>query len=83
MYKAKNENKDLRVRLRVGRYPRGRYIGGPAEIPAGPPPKKRSKHDSGEVRIKSYAWGNSHDGGSLEVLSVDVTKVNGFCLWAL
>ncbi|KAG9047306.1 hypothetical protein FS837_002563 [Tulasnella sp. UAMH 9824] len=74
MYKAKNENKDLRVRLRVGRYPRGRYVGGPAEIPAGPPPKKRNKHDSGEVRIKSYAWGNSHDGGSLEVLSVDVTK---------
>lgn len=74
MCKAKNENKDLRVRLRVGRYPRGRYVGGPAEASTSPPPKKRSKHDNGEVRIKSYAWGNSHDGGSLEVLSVDVIK---------
>lgn len=74
MTKAKNENKDLKVRMRVGRYPRGRYIGGPAEVPSGPPPKKRTKHDSPEVKIKSYAWGNSHEGGSLEVLSVDVIK---------
>lgn len=77
MTKAKNENKDLKVRLRVGRYPRGRYIGGPAEGSSGPPPKKRTKHDGPEVKIKSYAWGNSHEGGSIEVLSVDVIKVHG------
>ncbi|KAG8987174.1 hypothetical protein FRB90_003562 [Tulasnella sp. 427] len=72
MTKAKNERKDLKIRLKVGRYPRSRYVGGPSEAPAGPPPKKRSKHDGTDVKIKSYAWGNSHDGGSLEVLNVEI-----------
>lgn len=73
---AKLKGMDLRVRLRVGRYARGRYIGGPSSssqhggrttlLPNinGVP----SNNKNTGVELRSYAWGNSHDGGSVEVL---------------
>ncbi|KAG8895735.1 hypothetical protein FRB99_000378, partial [Tulasnella sp. 403] len=90
MDKAKSESKDLRIKLRVGRYPRARYIGGPAEprrtsaspaLSSGsgglPSSKKRTRTEREREDgswIKSFAWGNSHDGGSIEVVGVEWVK---------
>lgn len=63
---GKAGGRDLRVRLRVGRHARGRYIGGPAEAPK----KGAGKRE----KIKSFAWGNSHDGGSIEVVGIEWVK---------
>ncbi|KAG8992016.1 hypothetical protein FRB94_012041 [Tulasnella sp. JGI-2019a] len=84
MSAAKLSGRDLRVTLRVGRYPRGRYIGGPVEKAAerskiaSSPSRSRTSSAAGispgGVELRSYAWGNSHDGGSLEVVKCEWVK---------
>lgn len=95
MARTKAEGKDLRVRLKVGRTSRARYVGGYAEIRGSdqtrlgrspssspskhsPPMEKADKlqNENGTPVIKSFAWGNSHDGGSIEVISCEVVQVS-------
>lgn len=85
MSAAKLGGRDLRVTLRVGRYPRGRYVGGPVEKKGAEAGSYLSRTRTsnvtagavpgGGVELRSYAWGNSHDGGSLEVVKCDWVKV--------
>lgn len=70
--RTKGHEQDLRVTLRVGKFARGRYIGGPVEGGGTLPPSTAT----GGLELRSYAWGNSHDGGSLEVVKCEWVLVS-------